>query len=431
MANTTVDIDSFMEDGFIRLPGAFSRETAEAGCQVLYDDIRRDHPDFDPDDPSTYPGPVYRHPGSGAPPFAQAAGSPALAAACDALVGAGRWIPRTGLGTFPIRFAHADDAGDDGRHIESSFDGGDGIWRVNVASRNRALLALFLFTDVTEQDAPTRVKVGSHLRVAPALVRYGEAGVAGPDALDDVDHDDLPVVTVTGQAGDIFLCHPFLVHAADSRPTGGPRVMAQPGMDHDCGVGLYREDGDYSPVEQATRNGITRAGLEVPPLPPQKRWRAELLAALGHQPDTAPVRDLLDDAVKPNWLEQRTLEHARWMDIDADRFERAADPLSPLISDWLGVPNGQTHLDEVDELVCWAHRRGNDTTAALRALLHVVPPGETEIVTLKSLATTTAERLGPLDGGLQVFDGLATNWEGSPDGLISAAELVCTDAVTV
>ena len=35
----------------------------------------------------------------------------------------------------------------------------------------------------------------------------------------------------TGQAGDVFLCHPFLVHAA-SWPHRGrlPRMMAQPGV---------------------------------------------------------------------------------------------------------------------------------------------------------------------------------------------------------
>jgi hypothetical protein len=36
---------------------------------------------------------------------------------------------------------------------------------------------------------------------------------------------------VTGEAGDVFLCHPFLVHAASWPHTGRhPRIMAQPGV---------------------------------------------------------------------------------------------------------------------------------------------------------------------------------------------------------
>jgi hypothetical protein len=42
---------------------------------------------------------------------------------------------------------------------------------------------------------------------------------------------DRPTALVTGRAGDVFLCHPFLVHAASWPHTGHlPRLMAQPGV---------------------------------------------------------------------------------------------------------------------------------------------------------------------------------------------------------
>ncbi len=43
--------------------------------------------------------------------------------------------------------------------------------------------------------------------------------------------EHLPTVLATGHAGDVYLCHPFLVHAA-SWPHRGtrPRVIAQPGV---------------------------------------------------------------------------------------------------------------------------------------------------------------------------------------------------------
>ena len=50
------------------------------------------------------------------------------------------------------------------------------MW-VNLSSRERALLMLFLFSDVGPDDAPTRIRVGSHLDVPRVLEPAGEAGL--------------------------------------------------------------------------------------------------------------------------------------------------------------------------------------------------------------------------------------------------------------
>lgn len=47
---------------------------------------------------------------------------------------------------------------------------------MNIRSRARGLLALFLFTDAGRHDAPTRLLCGSHLAVPQFLAPYGEAG---------------------------------------------------------------------------------------------------------------------------------------------------------------------------------------------------------------------------------------------------------------
>ena len=59
----------------------------------------------------------------------------------------------------------------------------------------------------------------------------------------------LPTVLATGQAGDVFLCHPFLVHAATWPHRGaGPRMVAQPGV---ALHGQFPLTAPLSPVEQA------------------------------------------------------------------------------------------------------------------------------------------------------------------------------------
>nr|WP_199351086.1 hypothetical protein [Haliangium ochraceum] len=73
------------------------------------------------DAPSTWTRPVVRIGEIPNPLFRDAANTPRLHAAYDALVGPGRWLPRDSLGTFPIRFPSPDDPGDCGWHVDMSF----------------------------------------------------------------------------------------------------------------------------------------------------------------------------------------------------------------------------------------------------------------------------------------------------------------------
>jgi hypothetical protein len=183
-----------------------------------------------------------------------------LHAAFDQIVGKGRWHPRDGLGTFPVRFPHPDDPGDAGWHVDLSFPGADcdpneqhdfSSWRVNVTSRGRALLMLFLFSDVGEHDAPTRIRAGSHHDMARFLAPAGEAGMS--HLVLDKMGAELPEALATGEAGTVYLCHPFLVHAAQRHRGTTPRFMAQPPLGPAEPLRLDREDGNYSPVEIAIR----------------------------------------------------------------------------------------------------------------------------------------------------------------------------------
>lgn len=187
------EVERFVADGFVQLASAFPREVADAGRALLWAATG-----CNPDDPATWTQPVVRLPGFGDEPFRAAANTPRLRAAFDQLVGAGRWVPRAGLGTFPIRFPHPDDPGDDG----------------------------------VEFFALAR-------RAVPAS-------------------EHRPVVTATGAAGDVYLCHPFLVHAAQRHRSVRPKFMAQPPLDP---VGEL--DLDRSPPVPGRTGGTARSGPDV------------------------------------------------------------------------------------------------------------------------------------------------------------------------
>jgi hypothetical protein len=252
-------VQQFIEDGFVRVEGAFSQHVADQARAILWRDLP-----CDPDDPATWTKPVIRLGHYGDAPFEQAVNSPVLYDAFDQLVGKGRWRPRTNIGAFPVRFPSPVDPGDTGWHIDLSFPG-DGeswndtkdysTWRVNISSRGRALLMLFLFSDVGELDAPTMIKVGSHLDIAPLLEPAGEAGMLH-SMFDVGSASHRPEVLATGDAGTVFLCHPFLVHAAQMHRGTAPRFMAQPPLHQAEPFQLDRPNGDYSPVEIAIRRAL-------------------------------------------------------------------------------------------------------------------------------------------------------------------------------
>jgi hypothetical protein len=247
-------VEQFISDGFVKIEAAFPRALADAAREILWRATG-----CDANDPRTWTRPVVRLGMFTQPPFIEAANTPRLHAAFDQLVGTGRWRRCGAMGTFPVRFPSPDDPGDAGWHIDVSFgtDASDFLsWRANIHSKGRALLMLFLFSDVTERDAPTRIRVGSHADIARQLAPAGEAGLTLRElAADDFANSaHRPVVTATGEAGTVYLCHPFLVHAAQPHRGERPRFLAQPPLlpaDPD-----NRPRGDLSPVELATARAL-------------------------------------------------------------------------------------------------------------------------------------------------------------------------------
>lgn len=223
------EVSAFVADGYVAVRGAVPASVAGACRDVIWSELR--HAGVLREDPSTWTAPVVRIPCPEGGPFAAAGTAPLLGEACDQLAGAGRWWRRPGVGgTIPVRFPSEDDPGDAGWHIESSYEVG-GRPRVNIRSRGRALLALYLFTDVGVGDSPTRLRPGSHRDVPAILAPAGDDGLDWSEAARQAAQVSAHRRTVlaTGQAGDVFLCHPFLVHAASWPHRGrAPRIIAQP-----------------------------------------------------------------------------------------------------------------------------------------------------------------------------------------------------------
>lgn len=249
----STQVNDFIEKGFVRIDNAFPGELAREIRNILWKEMN-----LDPMDSTGWTKPVIRLGMYSQPPFIESANTAVLQAAFDQLVGPGNWIPCRSMGTFPVRFPSAEDPGDTGWHVDASF--GDNPsnfleWRVNWRSKNRGLLMLFLYSDIGVNDAPTKIKAGSHLDVARILKPHGEQGLTVLELANKFPA--MPAreeVLATGKAGTVYLCHPLLVHAAQPHRGTEPRFLAQPPLLIRKEFRPEGEEALLSPVERAIRN---------------------------------------------------------------------------------------------------------------------------------------------------------------------------------
>jgi hypothetical protein len=225
-------VEAFERDGFVVLRSAVPAELVERARAEIEAELAGRGVDLR--DSSTWSEPIVRINCPETPTFADAGTQPILCETYDTLLGPGAWWKRQGVGgTVAIRFPSTVDPGDAGWHVDGSYEGSDGDFWLNVASRARGLLCLFLFSDVGGEDAPTELKVGSHLDVPPLLAPSGDVGMSfmALARLLPASTFERPSAFATGRAGDVFVCHPFLVHRATWPHRGvAPRVVAQPGV---------------------------------------------------------------------------------------------------------------------------------------------------------------------------------------------------------
>ncbi|WP_067170155.1 phytanoyl-CoA dioxygenase family protein [Microtetraspora niveoalba] len=239
--------ERFAADGFLKVEEAFPRETGERAQALLWKRLG-----LAPDRPEEWTRPVVWLEPSGEGALGEVTRGDRLTTALDLLIGPGGWAPRPFIGMTPVRFPHPEDSGDTGWHIDQNRPGPDGAWGV-ATGWSHTFLLLLLFSEVGPDDAPTRIRVGSHRDTARVLEPYGEEGVpffeSGPILDEATAHR--PEALATGLPGDAFICHPLLVHAAQRHRGTRPRFMSQIPMF----LTTPLSPGGSTPLDRSTWNG--------------------------------------------------------------------------------------------------------------------------------------------------------------------------------
>lgn len=246
------EIEQFISEGYVVLRRAFSRASAEECRKFIWNQV----PSWD--DCTTYGQPMVQiQKGFGCAPFNRIMNE-RLASGWDQLVGVDRWRGPQVYGWWSLLLPGF--AGPGGWHV----DGGNFRTSGKLTDHHHALVTLFLFSDVGPGDGGTAMIRGSHLTITQAIADAG-AGVSW-DALKPtlsaagvLNPSESEIAHLVGEAGDVALMHPFLIHGFGANQGNRIRFACNPLVQMTDDAELDRPRGGYSPVELALRKGL---GLE-------------------------------------------------------------------------------------------------------------------------------------------------------------------------
>jgi hypothetical protein len=280
---TTDEADQFVEQGFVKIGGCFSREAAAEYTATLWTRLG-----YDPEDRSTWAEPSIHMPSHRSIDIRTFAPK-AWGAVCDLLGGADRVQPYEWNDAFIVNLGEGADRpwapaspAAPGWHKDGDF------FRHFLDSPEQGLLTLVLWSDVQHQGGATFVAADSVGPVARFLADHPEG--ARPPDVPPTGAEPEPAVfawadligqcgdfaEATGEVGDVYLLHPFILHAKAQNTLRLPRFITNPPVHLIEPMRFDRPD--PSLVERAVLRGLGVDRYEFQAQGPRERLVPERVA---------------------------------------------------------------------------------------------------------------------------------------------------------
>jgi hypothetical protein len=258
---TAEQAEHFVERGYVAIRGCFSREAAAAYTSTIWTRLG-----YDPDAPQTWTEPSIHMPSHRSIDIKEFAPK-AWGAVCDLLGGADRVEPYEWNDAFIVNlwegverpWADASPAAP-GWHKDGDF------FRHFLDSPEQGLLTLVLWSDVRHQGGATFVAADSVGPVARFLAEHPEGAYppkiawtgAEPEPAvfpwDELIGQCTDFAEATGEVGDVYLLHPFILHAKAQNVLRVPRYITNPPVQLKEPMRFDRDD--LSLVERAVLRGL-------------------------------------------------------------------------------------------------------------------------------------------------------------------------------
>jgi hypothetical protein len=145
------------------------------------------------------------------------------------------------------------------------------FFRHFLDSPEQGLLTLVVWSDIAPRGGGTFVAADSVPVVARYLAAHPEGVLPTEFPTRALIAECRDFVETTGRVGDVFLLHPYVLHAKSQNHLGVPRLITNPPVHLAAPMEFDRPDpADYSPVERAVLRGLGVERLAFRPTAPRE-----------------------------------------------------------------------------------------------------------------------------------------------------------------
>ena len=262
-------VDHFINHGYVAVPGAFSRDLARERTDRAFQRLG-----YDRNDPGTWEKSRIHMALERQDDFETFAPR-AFAAAADLVGGADR-IKRPAMifsEGFIVNFHEGADRPWEPPTAQSPGWHKDGNWFHHfLDSPEQGLLMIFIYSDIKPRGGGTFGALDSIGVLARFMARH-------PEGLDPLQFDFQALagechdfIEWTGNAGDVVLMHPFMLHTVSQNHSGIPRFIINPALSLAEPMNFNRENReDFSPLELAVLKGLGAERYDFHPTTPRRR----------------------------------------------------------------------------------------------------------------------------------------------------------------
>ena len=266
---TGEQVEGFLRRGHVLVKNCFSREAARELTDRAF--VRLG---YDPDDISTWEQHRIHMPVHGRVEIREFAPK-AWGAICELLGGEGRVKqPATWGDGFIVNLGRSEDPGS-WQPPSAQVKGWhkDGDWFVHfLDSPEQGLLTIVVWSDIRPTGGGTFIACDSVPVVARFLAEHPEGVRPGGFDFPSLAAQCHDFIEATGEVGDVYLIHPYVLHASSQNALRVPRLITNPAVSLNEPMNFHRPDpADYSPVERAVLRGLGVERLDFQPTSPRER----------------------------------------------------------------------------------------------------------------------------------------------------------------
>lgn len=264
---TDADVQMFLTRGFVFLPGAIPQETVAEYTANVWERLG-----YDSDNPDTWEKHWTPLLTENARPV-QDVSPVAYNAICD-LCNEDRIESSSWGDGLIVNLGRAEDAElwepptatAPGWHTDGDF------FRHFLDSPEQGLLSIVLWSDVLPQNGATFVAGDSVPHVARHYAEHPEGMLPNELGTSEQIRKCTDFFEATGKAGDVYLLHPFVIHASSRNARRIPRYITNPPVSLKEPMNFNRANpDDFSLVERAILNGLGVERYDFQPTAPRER----------------------------------------------------------------------------------------------------------------------------------------------------------------